>query len=118
MEYEVEEAFPALEFEQPLLLTHAKDDSNRVYLVEKTGKVKVFNNDKNVETADVFLDLSTRIDLRGNEKGLLGLAFHPNYAENGYFYVNYTDLNSSIVARYSRKDGSDLGDFNSGGNLA
>lgn len=65
-----------------------------------------------METANVFIDLSGKIDIGGSEKGLLGLAFHPNYKENGYFYLNYTDRDSTIVARYSRMANADVGDFN------
>lgn len=53
------------------------------------------------------------MDASGGEKGLLGLAFHPNYEENGFFYVNYTDEDTTKVARYSRLDESDRGDFDS-----
>lgn len=112
-EYTLVEAYPALEFEQALLLTSPRDEIDKVYLVEKTGKIKYFNNDSAVENADIFLDLSSKVDSRASEKGLLGLAFHPNYKENGYFYVNYTDRDNTILARYSRMNGSELGDINS-----
>ena len=52
--------------------------------------------------ASVFLDLRDRIDAGGNEKGLLGLAFHPDYKNNGYLYVNYTTADSTVIARYTR----------------
>lgn len=113
LEYELEEAYPFLQFDHPLLLTNAKDGSDSIYVVEQGGKIKYFNNDVRVETANIFLDLSNKVDSRSSEKGLLGLAFHPNYKENGYFYVNYTDRNSSIIARYSRIDDKDEGDINS-----
>lgn len=111
-EYSLREAFPALEFEEPLFLTH-DGGSNQVYVVEKTGRIKSFDKDSRVETAEVFLDLSSKVDASGGEKGLLGLAFHPNYEENGFFYVNYTDEDTTKVARYSRLDETDRGDFDS-----
>lgn len=111
--YGLEEAYPSLVFEQPLLLTNANDESDTVFVVEKTGKIKRFNNNSNVESVDVFLDLTSKVDSSSGEKGLLGLAFHPNYKENGYFFVNYTDRNNTIVARYSRMDDTNVGDINS-----
>lgn len=111
-EYTLTEAFPALEFEDPLLLT-PDGKTNKVYVVEKTGRIKSFDNDSSVETAEIFLDLSSQVDAAGGEKGLLGLAFHPHYNENGYFYVNYTDETTTKVARYSRLDDTDGGDFDS-----
>ena len=111
-DYTLTEAFPALEFEDPLLLTH-DGESNKVYVVEKTGRIKSFDNDSNVETAEVFVDLSSKVDAAGGEKGLLGLAFHPNYDENGYFYVNYTDESTTKVARYSKLDDAHEDDIDS-----
>lgn len=113
LNYQLEEAFPFLQFEQPLLLTNANDGSNTVFVVEKTGKIKYFHNDSTIEAAEVFLDLSSQIDSGASEKGLLGLAFHPKYQENGYFYVNYTDRDKTVVTRYSRLEDSNIADVNS-----
>lgn len=113
LNYQLQEAFPSLQFEQPLLLTNANDGSNTVFVVEKTGKIRYFNNNPNIEAAQIFLDLSSKIDSGASEKGLLGLAFHPEYQDNGYFYVNYTDRNNTVVARYSRLEDSNTGDINS-----
>ncbi|KNZ41311.1 glucose sorbosone dehydrogenase [Acetobacterium bakii] len=101
LNYSLVPAYPNLSFEQPLYATGAGDNSNRIFVVERTGKIKVFPDNTAVEAAEVFLDLSDRIDTGGSEKGLLGLAFHPNFVENHYFYVNYTNENSSVIARYS-----------------
>lgn len=73
--------------EKPVGLTAPPGDP-RIFIVEKTGRLRVVKNGK-LEKAP-FLDLSDRVS-RGTEQGLLGLAFHPKYAENGRFYVNYTD---------------------------
>lgn len=111
-EYEIKDAFPNLKFEQPLLLTNADDGSNIVYVVEKGGKIKSFKS--NIETTEIFLDLSNKVNIDGSEKGLLGLAFHPNYKENGYFFVNYTDKNSTIISRYKRSQyNPNIGDLDS-----
>ncbi|MHB1314517.1 MAG: PQQ-dependent sugar dehydrogenase [Christensenellales bacterium] len=100
---ELAEAYPALSFEKPLYFAVAGDSSQDCYVVEQTGRIRVFKDRS--DTADIytFLDLSDRVDLGGNEKGLLGLAFHPDYQQNGYLYVNYTNQNSTVIARYTRR---------------
>jgi glucose/arabinose dehydrogenase len=99
--YSILNAYPNLDFDQPILYTYADDGSNRVYVVERTGKIKSFDKDVSAGSARVFLDLSRKIDVSYVEKGLLGLAFHPDFKENGYFYVNYTTSGSTVIARYS-----------------
>ena len=91
-------------FNRPLYLTHAGDGANRLFLVEQSGKVWIFKDGEMLSRP--FLDLSAIISRSAlgsgfTEQGLLGLAFHPQYAINGTFYVNYTDRNgSTVVARY------------------
>ena len=100
--YQVVETFPNLSFSQPLDLQHPGDGSDRLFVVEKSGTIKVFENSSSVSSASVFLDIRDRVDDSGSEEGLLGLAFHPAYESNGYFYVNYTasNPNRTIIARY------------------
>jgi uncharacterized repeat protein (TIGR03806 family) len=81
-------AFPNLVFDRPLQVTHAGDGSDRLFVVEQSGRIKVFPNDPAATTAKTFLNLSSRVAFEG-EKGLLGLAFAPDYASSGVFYVNY-----------------------------
>ena len=99
-DYGVTNAFPNLIFDDPVGIYHADDNSNRIFVIEQEGKIKVFNNDSNVASANVFLNLTSIVDQDGGytEEGLLGLAFHPNYSENGYFYVNY---NNEIIFIYN-----------------
>ncbi len=99
--YELVNAFPNCSFSSPLYVTHSNDGTKRVFVVEKTGKIKVLPNDSNTADARVFLDVSNKI-INGSERGLLGLAFHPNYANNGYFFINYTRAGdgNNMVARY------------------
>jgi hypothetical protein len=111
-------AFPNLTFTQPVFLTHSNDGTNRIFVVQKNGLIYVFPNDPNVSSATVFLNLSSRIvtGTGGDERGLLGLAFHPAYSTNGNFYVNYTQAGTgrTIVARYRVDPGNpNAGDFNS-----
>ena len=91
-------------FEQPLWLTHAGDGSGRLFIAEQVGRVVVLRDGRRQE--GVFLDVTDRIT-SGGERGLLGLAFPPDYEESGRFYVNYTDLQGdSIVARFTAEDPS------------
>jgi glucose/arabinose dehydrogenase len=91
-------------FSRPLYLTHAGDGSGRVFVVEQGGKIWVL--EPNTGLNRVFLDVTDLVsrEARGGsytERGLLGLAFHPDYAENGLFFINYTDQNgNTVVARY------------------
>lgn len=62
---------------KPLYVTNAGDDSNRLFVVEKGGKIKIIKD--NVIQKIPFLDIESRVDLRGNETGLLSMAFHPDY---------------------------------------
>lgn len=88
--YRLENAFPNLSFVQPLYLTAAGDGSGRLFVVEKRGMIHLIENDPGGASSEVFLDLRGRVDDRGGEEGLLGLAFHPDYESNGRFFVNYT----------------------------
>ena len=98
-------AFPNLTFTQPVYLTHSNDGTNRNFVIQKNGLIKVFVNDSSVAAADTFLNISSRIITGGgsSEQGLLGIAFHPDYANNGYFYVDYTQAGNgyTVIARYS-----------------
>jgi hypothetical protein len=84
---------------QPLLLTNAKDGSGRRFIVEQPGRILVLQPGSDNPT--LFLDITSRV-LFGGERGLLGLAFHPQFAQNGRFYVNYTRQpdGATVVAEY------------------
>ena len=92
-EYAVENAFPNLSFTDPVGIYHPGDDTDRLFVLEQPGTIKVFANNQETEQVDIFLDITSIVDQDGGytEEGLLGLAFHPNFTDNGYFYVNYTD---------------------------
>ncbi len=94
-------AFPNLKFNQPLFLTHPGDGTDRIFVVEKPGRILVFPNSDAATSAKVFLDISAKVNPYG-ERGLLGLAFAPDYARSGEFYVYYSTagVHHSIVARY------------------
>lgn len=88
-------------FTKPVDITHCGD--NRLFVVEQNGYIWIVDSLGN-KSAQPFLDIDARVLSSGNEQGLLGLAFHPNYAQNGYFYVYYTKNNGgdTRVARFSR----------------
>ncbi|OIP62668.1 MAG: hypothetical protein AUK34_02910 [Ignavibacteria bacterium CG2_30_36_16] len=99
---QVEVAFPNLVFSSPVDLQNAGDGTDRIFVVEQQGKIKVFSNDQAVAQSQTFLDITDRVS-SGGEMGLLGLAFHPAYESNGYFYVNYTASNPrrTHISRFS-----------------
>ncbi len=101
-QYDFEVAFPNLNFSSALDLQNAGDGTNRLFAVERDGRIKVFVNQTNVNTTKLFLDITDRVTA-GGETGLLGLAFHPDYETNGYFYVNYTAPSPlrTIISRFS-----------------
>jgi glucose/arabinose dehydrogenase len=72
---------------QPLFVTHAGDDSGRLFVVEQGGRILIFEDGALLEQP--FLDLGDRVR-SGGERGLLGLAFHPDFDANGRFFVDYT----------------------------
>ncbi|MEX1223691.1 MAG: PQQ-dependent sugar dehydrogenase, partial [Pirellulales bacterium] len=101
-----EQAFPNLTFDRALLLTYAPDDSDRIFVGEQRGKIYVFENDQDVQEKKLFLDFSDKVTYKDteNEEGFLGLAFHPNYKENGEFFVYYTTSDAphtSVVSRFT-----------------
>ena len=97
-----EVAFPLLTFDFPIDFQNANDCSNRIFVAEHKGIIKVFPNSKDVFDAKVFLDITDRV-LNFGELGLVALTFHPDYKNNGYFYVHYvTGTTSDIRTRISR----------------
>ena len=92
---------------QPTFVTNAGDGSGRLFVLERAGRIKVFAaGDAGANSGGgVFLDIEDRVDDSGPEQGLLGLAFAPDYAASGLFYVNYTDNGGdTVVARYRVSD--------------
>ena len=88
-------------FNSPTYLTHAFDE--RLFVLEQGGRIYVVEDGQRLEPP--FLDITDRVGSQGNEQGLLGLAFHPNYAGNGYFYVDYTNTaGDTVIARYRVSD--------------
>ena len=83
--------------ERPVDLQHAGDE--RLFIIEKVGHIRILQDGQLLDFP--YLNITDRVGGGGNEQGLLGLAFHPNYAVNGFFFVNYTDKGGdTVIARY------------------
>ncbi|PRY07377.1 glucose/arabinose dehydrogenase [Pontibacter ummariensis] len=92
-QYELKEAYSNLGFDRPVEAVWMKEGTGRLYVLDQQGKIFWLSEsaDKTARP-NLFLDISDRVEA-GGEMGLLGLAFHPDYENNGYFYVNYTTDN-------------------------
>jgi len=102
--YSLVNAFTNLTFSRPSDIQNAGDSSNRLFVAEQAGQIITFNNDPGVSLVFVFLDIQDRVLYENfSELGLLGLAFHPQYESNGYFFVHYsTGTTSARRGRVSR----------------
>lgn len=105
-QWKTNEAFPNLTFENPVDLTHANDGSRRLYVLEQKGVIKMFENDAGTKSSATFLDIKSKVSY-GGEAGLLGLAFHPDFKTNGYFFLNYMRKTpqrlETVIARYKAR---------------
>ncbi|MBK96469.1 MAG: glucose sorbosone dehydrogenase [Planctomycetaceae bacterium] len=101
----IESAFPNLRIARPIVITHAGDGSNRIFVASQLGSIHVFEKNSEVEEAAVFFDHEEQVTYKDkeNEEGLLGFAMHPNYKENGEFFLFYTTSDAehtSVVSRF------------------
>jgi len=98
---------------QPLYLTHAPGDFHRLFVLEKAGRIRIIKDGVLLPTA--FLDIDPIVNSTTLEWGLLGMAFHPGYESNGYFFVNYIEnTGDSVIARYRVSGNPDIADAGSG----
>ncbi|PYO26129.1 MAG: glucose dehydrogenase, partial [Gemmatimonadetes bacterium] len=98
-------------FTAPVYLSAPPGDVNRLFVVDQPGQIQVIQNGQLLQTP--FLDIASRVSY-GGEQGLFSVAFHPNYAGNGYFYVDYTDVNGDTrVERYTVSADSNVADSTS-----
>src|SRR5574341_1100597 len=85
------------------------DGSGRLFVLEKAGRIRIIQDGQLLPES--FLDITDRVGSTSNEQGLLGLAFHPQYAQNGRFFVNYTDKNGDTsISRFQVSDDPDIAD--------
>ena len=93
-------------FNSPVEIKNAGDE--RLFIVEKSGKIKILNQNGSVNSTP-FLDIEDRVSTNANERGLLGLAFHPNYPENPFFFVNYTNNSgATTISKFSVSANQDI----------
>jgi glucose/arabinose dehydrogenase len=127
----LEDAFPGVTFESPVDLQNAGDGTGRLFVVEQRGVIMAVtplsasSADGNTadagtrqEEVEVFLDIQDRVLFDEGERGLLGLAFHPDYENNGFFYVNYNadNPNRTVISRFSVRE-DDPGSADTGSEL-
>lgn len=87
--------------ESPVDLSSPPDGSDRLFLLEQAGVIRIFQDGSLLP--DPFIDIRQKVQSKGNEQGLLGIAFDPDYAKSGTFYINYTGLQGigdTVIARY------------------
>lgn len=98
-------------FSRPVFITSPPGDTGRLIIVEQAGTIRLHKRGNAPGTWITFMDISARVNDSANEQGLLGLAFHPDYQNNGFFYVNYTDNTGgdTVISRFTRLN-ADQGD--------
>jgi glucose/arabinose dehydrogenase len=102
-QYKMRLAFPNLGvLNNPVEMTNAGDGTNRLFVVQQRGLIYVFPNSPTVNVRKTFMNMSSKVSASGSETGLLGMAFHPNYKNNRYFYLSYTFDSSGLRSRISR----------------
>ncbi len=96
----------------PVYAAHAPDDFTRLFIIEKPGRIRILNLDTGTLNGTAFLDINSIVgggNTLDDERGLLGLAFHPDYQSNGFFFVNYTNNSSNtIIRRYTVSANPDI----------
>lgn len=90
----------ATNLSNPVNIKHAGDD--RLFVVERSGRIQILNSEGSINSS-AFLDIENRVSNSGGERGLLAMAFHPDYVSNGFFYVNYVDNSqNTVISRFTR----------------
>src|SRR5580693_1137286 len=91
----LEPVFPQISLDRPLWMEDVPDDSGRVLIIEQQGRIVVVKKGSDGSDAKEFLNIVSRRPYIENEAGLLGLAIHPKFKENGLFYIYYTQNSPS-----------------------
>jgi hypothetical protein len=109
---------PVTGFTSPVDITGSGDGSERLFIVEQAGNIKIYDQSTSSTLATNFLTITDRVR-SGGERGLLGLAFHPDFATNGHFFVNYTTRarnglvnGTTVVSRFTAAIGTNTADAN------
>ncbi|MEM9192138.1 MAG: PQQ-dependent sugar dehydrogenase [Myxococcota bacterium] len=108
-DYDIENAFPSQDpFNRPIWVGLAPGDTNTMFVAQQGGTIFAFDNRSDAPSRETFLDIT--VTRAGNEEGLLGLAFHPSYARNGRFFLNYSSVQGcpsgfsrcSVISEFAR----------------
>ncbi len=105
----LEQVFPNLSFSRPVAALQAPGDDSRWFVVEQSGVVHAFANDDQAVATTTFIDISARVGDSSGERGLLGLAFDPDFGSNGHAYLSYTRSAPTLVSHLSRFTSDDGG---------
>lgn len=106
-------------FSRPTTIAHVPGDETRLFVTERSGHIRIVDLEAGQVLSTPFLDISDKVNVGsqfGDERGLLGLAFHPDYEDNGHFYVNYIGgfgSGSTVVERYTVSSDPNLADEDS-----
>ena len=99
------------QLERPIWVGAPQSSKNKLWVAEQAGKIWVLDKKTGERSKQPFLDISERVTRKGNEQGLLGLAFAPDFASSGRYYVNFTDKDGhTLIVRYISKDGMTTAD--------
>jgi glucose/arabinose dehydrogenase len=117
--FQITRAYPQLRLRRPVVITNAADGSQRLFVASQQGVIQILPSEQSAKTTKTFLDIEKKVVYvdKQNEEGLLGMAFHPKYKDNGEFFVYYTTTDkphTSVVSRFRvSKDNPDVADPNS-----
>lgn len=102
-EWRAVRAFPRLSFENPLFIAAPPDGSGRLFVVEQAGRVLWFENAGETKETHLAMDIRKKVRTVHNEEGLLGLAFHPKFKDNGFVYLQYSasDPRRNVISRFT-----------------
>ena len=102
---QVKVGYPNLKFKRPVAYAWPNDQSGRSFVVEQDGRILAFANKPDTKETTVFLDIHEKVNREGNEEGLLGMAFHPRFKDNGQVFVYYSAMKPgprrSVVSRFT-----------------
>lgn len=110
--YVLKNFFPGLSFQRPLAMLPHPDTAGLWYVVEQKGKIFLVETDGPPQKKTLFADISKTVDASKNESGLLGMAFHPDFSNNGYVFLSYTrsgDGQNKLISTISRYVSVDKG---------
>lgn len=113
--FQLDSVIVATGLTQPLLVVAPPGDTDRIFILEQRGVVRLKHRGTSPGTLQTFIDIQAIVNSSGNEQGLLGMAFDPDYDTNGFFYLSYTRASStaSVISRFTVSANPDVADVSS-----